>query len=144
MKKILLIVLTAVLVMIFMPLAHADMFVLYNDNKTGDGVPLDLSALKIGEFKTWTCDVDVSDNTTTAVSVAINGNQCTQGKCSLSSLNKFSPTAIALYSLNSSELAAGFASFAIDNTPLQRIRASLVTLTGGTNPHVTVRCTGVR
>lgn len=144
MKKILLTVLTAIsMMMIFVPLANADMFVLYNDNKTGDGRTADLYALK-SEFRTWSCDVDVSDNTTTAVSVAINGNQCNPAQCSQSSLNKFSPTAIALYSLSSPELAAGFGSFTIVDTPVQRLRASLITLTGGTNPFVTVRCTGVK
>ncbi|MBF0555606.1 MAG: hypothetical protein HQK96_13790 [Nitrospirae bacterium] len=144
MKKILLTVITAISMMIFVPLANADMFILYNDNKTGDGVPVDLSKLRMNEFKTWTCDVDVSDNSTTAVSVAISGNQCNPQQCSPSRLNRYSPMAIALYNLNPSELAAGFASFTIVDTPVQRIRASLITLTSGTNPYVTVRCTGVR
>ncbi|MCG6552267.1 MAG: hypothetical protein L7F77_08065 [Candidatus Magnetominusculus sp. LBB02] len=144
MKKILLTVLAAVTMLIFVPLANADMFVLYNDNKTGDGLPVNLYQLKPGEFRTWSCDIEVSDNSTTAVTVAINGNQCTQAQCRPSSLNKFSPIAIALYNMNSTELAAGFASFRIVDTPVQRIRASLVTLMGGTNPNITVRCTGVR
>ncbi|MBF0568370.1 MAG: hypothetical protein HQK95_05825 [Nitrospirae bacterium] len=144
MKKIIVTLLTAVSMMMFLPLANADMFVLYNDNKTGDGAPVDLSMLKINEFKTWSCDIDVSDNTVTAVSVAISGNQCDPSHCSPTRLNRYSPLAIALYNLNSAELAAGFASFRIVDTPVQRIRASLTTLTGGTNPYVTVRCTGVR
>ncbi|MBF0516962.1 MAG: hypothetical protein HQK97_07575 [Nitrospirae bacterium] len=144
MKKILfLTVITAISMAIFLPLSHADMFVLYNDNKTGDGVPVSLNMLQYGEFKTWSCDVDISDNTTTAVSVAINGNQCTRF-CSTTSMNKFSPMAMALYSLSTAELAAGMASFRFVDTPVQRIRASLITLTGGTNPQVTIRCTGVR
>ncbi|MEO5361959.1 MAG: hypothetical protein H7843_16215 [Nitrospirota bacterium] len=141
MKKLLLTLLTAVSMMICLQAANADMYVLYNDNKTGDGEVLDVSHT---EFRTWSCDIDVSQNTTTAVSVVINGNQCTPAQCSPSRLNKFSPTAIALYHLSPSELAAGFASFSIVDTPVQRIRASVVTLTGGTNPYVTVRCTGVK
>ncbi|MBF0486739.1 MAG: hypothetical protein HQK98_01130 [Nitrospirae bacterium] len=145
MKKIIVTLLTAVsMMMIFLPLANAAMFVLYNDNKTGDGAPVDLSKLTINEFKTWSCDIDVSDNSTTAVSVAISGNQCDPSHCSQSRLNKYSPMAMALYSMNISELAAGFASFSIVDMPVQRIRASVVALSGGTNPYVTVRCTGVR
>ncbi|MBF0320417.1 MAG: hypothetical protein HQL01_11510 [Nitrospirae bacterium] len=141
MKKILATLITALSLMTLLPLANADVIDLYNDNTTGSGVVKDVSA---NEFKTWSCDVSVSDTTVSAVEVRIDGNQCTAAKCGTAALNKFSPTPMALYSMAPAELAAGIGSFAIVDIPVQRIRASLVTLTGGTNPYVAVRCTGVK
>ena len=141
MKKILATLITALSLMMLLPLANADVIDLFYGNTTGSGAVKDVSP---NEFRTWTCDVSVSDTTASAVEVRIDGNQCTAAKCGASALSKFSPTPMALYSMNAAELVAGIGSFVIIDIPVQRIRASLVTLTGGTNPYVTVRCTGVK
>ena len=124
-------------------MAEAGMLMLFNNNSVGDSPPFDVSS---SGFKDWTCDVNVSDNNTSAVVVGINGNTCSVFDCPQSQLDKYSATWLYLYSLSTAELASGATSFTINNTPLQRIRGSLVTLTttGGTNPYVTVRCMGAK
>ncbi|MBF0538770.1 MAG: hypothetical protein HQL03_11020 [Nitrospirae bacterium] len=99
---------------------------------TGVGKVVNVS---YGEFRTWSCDVLVSDNTTTAIKVRVEGNQ---------GGGLFSPTGMAEYTLSGAELAAGIGSFSITDMPINTIRANLLTLTGGSSPAVTVRCTGVK
>ncbi|KJU87261.1 secreted protein [Candidatus Magnetobacterium bavaricum] len=99
---------------------------------TGAGKVVDVS---YAEFRSWSCDVLVSDSTATAVKVRIEGNQ---------GGSLFAPGGMAEYTLTVPELAAGIGSFSITDIPVNVIRANLVTLTGGSSPAVTVKCTGVK
>ncbi|MBF0337068.1 MAG: hypothetical protein HQL05_04480 [Nitrospirae bacterium] len=112
--------------------AYGDTFELLKDaTATGAGKVVNVS---YAEFRTWSCDVLVSDTTATAVKVRIEGNQ---------GGSVFAPGGMAEYTLSVSELAAGIGAFSITDIPVKAIRANLITLTGGISPAVTVRCTGV-
>ncbi|KJU86425.1 secreted protein [Candidatus Magnetobacterium bavaricum] len=111
-------------------IANAEMYVLL-DKRTTPGVG---STYRTNDEPTWTCDVSLSDNTTTSVSVRIEG--------SLGGV--FSPTGMADYTLSPAEMASYKGSFSISGIPVRFIRANLVTLTGGSSPAVTVNCLGVK
>ncbi|MBV6342027.1 hypothetical protein [Candidatus Magnetobacterium casense] len=111
-------------------IANAELYMLL-DSKTTTGAG---TAHRTNDEQNWTCDVALSDNTTTAVTVHIEGSLG----------DRFSPTGMAEYTLTAAEIAAYKASFTIVNTPVRKIRANLVTLTGGSSPAVTVNCLGVK
>ncbi|MBF0344205.1 MAG: hypothetical protein HQL06_08235 [Nitrospirae bacterium] len=132
-KKVLVLIAMMLSTCICVMTASADTFeLLKGATTTGPGR---VNNVSYGEFRTWSCDVLVSDNATTAVSVRIEGNQ---------GGSIFAPSGMAQYSLTSAELAVGIGSFSITDMPVNTIRANLLTLTGGNAPAVTVRCTGVK
>jgi hypothetical protein len=85
-------------------------------------------------FKHYSCEVEVSDNSTTAVVVAIDGNQ----SCGV----RYST--MVLHPLTWSDKVNYLGSFSIEGMAARCIRARLITLEGGVNPAVSVRCTGVK
>ncbi len=86
------------------------------------------------DHRTWACDVVVTGSPT-AVTVRIEGNQ---GRANFSSVG------MAEHEFTADELFDGIAQFSIVDTPARKIRARVVTLAGGTNPTVSVVCTGVQ
>lgn len=113
-------------------MAFADTWTFLNGvTATGTGKSYDLG---YGPFTKYSCDVEISDNSTSAVVVAIEGNQ----SCG----SRYSP--MVVHTLSASERAAYIGAFSIVDMPARCIRANLKTLTGGTTPAVTVRCTGVK
>ena len=97
---------------------------------TGPGQP---KSIQYENFKTFSCDVIVTGGPT-AVTVRIEGNQ---------GGSLFDPTGMATHTLTSTQLSAGIGWFSVPAMPVQKIRANLLELTGGTNPTVTVICGGV-
>jgi hypothetical protein len=85
-------------------------------------------------FKQYSCEVEISDNSTSAVVVAIEGNQSCGPRYAV----------MAEFTLTTNERAAQIGAFSIVDMPARCIRARLKTLTGGAGTSVTVRCTGVK
>ena len=95
-----------------------------------------LRAVTFADLRTWTCDVTVSDNTTTAITVMIQGNQTGD--------LVFDPGGMAEVTFTPAQIAARRLSFSMVDMPARYLRANVITLTGGTSPAITVTCTGVR
>ena len=83
-------------------------------------------------YKSWGCDVEIT-GAPTAVTVRVEGNEGT---------TIFDPTGMAEFTMNAGQLAAGIGTFVIVEHPVKNIRGNLITLTGGTNPTVTLSCIG--
>jgi hypothetical protein len=113
-------------------MASADTWTLLNGVTTaGAGRPYDLG---YGPFSKYSCEVELSDNSTSAVVVAIEGNQSCGPRYAV----------MAEFTLTTNERAAQIGAFSIVDMPARCIRARLKTLTGGASTAVTVRCTGVK
>jgi hypothetical protein len=124
--------LAAVLAMAVAAPAWAATFLLLDAvGTTGPGV---VATSAYDDFKDWSCDVIATGSPTTVV-IRIDGNQ---------GGDLFGPYGMATHTFSPAELAAGIAQFSIGGMPAKRIRANLITLTGGANPTITVRCTGVK
>jgi hypothetical protein len=132
MKRSVLSVVLAVVVLATPFIACADTWTLLNGvTAAGAGRFYDLG---YGPFAKYSCDVEISDSSTSDVVVAIEGNQSCGSRYSV----------MTTYTMSAAERAAQIGSFSIVDMPTRCIRANLKTLTGGTSPTVTVRCTGVK
>ena len=83
-------------------------------------------------YKDWGCDVTAFGNPSSII-IRIEGNQ--EG-------NTYDPTGMAIKTFDAAEIAAKFASFVMVGQRVKQIRGNIVTLSGGTAPAVTVKCTG--
>lgn len=120
-------------IFVLMPvIANAGAAILLLDAATATGAG-PAEATITHRITNWSCDATITGSPT-AVTVRIEGNQ---GRTAL-----FSPTGMATHVFAAGELTAGIASFGIANTPVNQIRGNITTLTGGTNPTVTVICGG--
>ena len=105
---------------------------LYSDNATGASpTSYDNSS---SQWKDWSCDVLVSDNTTTTVKVRLEGNM---GGAT------YSPIGLCEHTLSATEVSAYVGTFSCLGLPVRNIRANLVTNSTAAN-YVTVRCIGVK
>lgn len=95
---------------------------------TGPGEP----EVIVDAFNEWGCDVTVFGNAST-VTVVFEGNQ---------GGSEYDPEGWAIKTLDTAEIAAGFAQFGVSSPPLKKIRGNLTVLTGGTAPDVTLLCVG--
>ena len=82
--------------------------------------------------QTWGCDVITFGNMSSGV-VRIEGNQ---GGAA------YDPAGMATHTLTSAQLTAGIGSFVITSHAVKKVRANIVSLSGGANPRLTVQCTG--
>lgn len=131
MKKLTSLAVTVLLLVSLSAFAAETLTLLSGANATGPG---SAAAVGSGIYKTWACDIVVTGSPT-AVTVRIEGNQ---------GGTLFDPTGMATHTCTSGQLAAGICSFGFDSMPALSLRANIITLTAGTNPTVTVRCTGVQ
>ena len=125
------------LVVVFLVLAMAAIvhagtntnFVLLNQIRaTGAGSTFDVRYA----HQTWGCDVITFGNMSSGV-VRIEGNQ---------GGTAFDPAGMATHTLTSAQLTAGIGSFVITSHAVKKIRANIVSLSGGTDPRLSVQCTG--
>ena len=82
--------------------------------------------------QTWGCDIITFGNMSSGV-VRIEGNQ---------GGTVYDPQGMATHTLTSAQLTAGIGSFDITSSPVKKVRANIISLSGGTDPRLTVRCTG--
>ena len=87
-------------------------------------------------FSEWGCDAIPFGNMSAYV-VRIEGNQ--GGAV-------YDPAGMAThtrtFATHSSQFNAGISSFTISTAPVKKIRANIVSLSGGADPRLTIRCTG--
>ncbi|MCI4624773.1 MAG: hypothetical protein L3V56_02315 [Candidatus Magnetoovum sp. WYHC-5] len=136
-RSIVWVVVLLIMVLVYKPCRlYADTFTLLDAAQaTGHGKAANV---KYKDNSIWGCDVIVTGSPT-AVTVRIEGNQgCDSAHACNAEI--FDPSGIAEHTLTTTQLQAGIGSFSIHTKPVINIRANLVTLTGGTNPAVTVRC----
>lgn len=102
------------------------------ERSTGAG---DAQAVRYA-FSEWGCDAIPFGNMS-AYSIRIDGNQ--GGAV-------FDPQGMATHTRtfanHSAQFKAGISSFVISTTPVKKIRSNIVSLSGGADPRLTVRCTG--
>jgi len=80
----------------------------------------------------WGCDVITFANMSSAV-VRIEGNQ---------GGSAFDPAGMATHTMTAAQIAAGIGSFEIVDHTVKKIRANVISLSGGADPRVSVTCTG--
>jgi len=83
-------------------------------------------------YESWGCDITVTGGPA-VVRVRIEGNV---------GASTFDPAGMADITLVGPQLSAGIATIEIANHRVKQIRGNLVTLTGGTNPTVSLNCVG--
>lgn len=87
-------------------------------------------------FNEWGCDVIPFDNMS-AYSIRIEGNQ---------GGTVYDPQGMATHTRtfanHSAQFKAGISSFTISTTPVKKIRRNILSLSGGADPRLTIRCTG--
>ena len=98
------------------------------ETATGAAAPQDVRYA----YKTWGCDIVTFANMSSGV-VRIEGNQAG---------TLYDPAGMGTHTLTSAQLTAGIGSFVITDAPVKQVRANIVSLSGGANPSLTVRCTG--
>ena len=104
-------------------------FVLLNQIRaTGAGATYDVRYA----HQTWGCDVITFGNMSSGV-VRIEGNQ---------GGTAFDPAGMATHTLTSAQLTAGIGSFEITSHAVKKVRANIISLSGGADPRLTVQCTG--
>lgn len=85
-------------------------------------------------WKDWTCDVSVSDNTTSTVKVRLEGN--------VSGVT-YSATGLCEHTLPSVDVSSYKGTFSCVGLPVNNLRGYLVTNSTGSN-RVSLRCVGVK
>ena len=87
-------------------------------------------------FNEWGCDA-VPFGNMSAYSIRIDGNQ---------GGTAFDPQGMATHTRtfanHSAQFKAGISSFTISTTPVKKVRATIISLSGGADPRLTIRCTG--
>jgi hypothetical protein len=87
--------------------------------------------IPLESYKCWSVQVNIT-GAPTAVTVALEGN-----------ITGTIFGTMVSHALSAAELIATQANFIITEMPANQIRGKLITLTGGTNPTVTMICVGV-
>lgn len=83
-------------------------------------------------YRLWGCEVLIT-GAPTAVTVRVEGNQ---------GADVYDPGGMAELTMSAAQLAAGIATFEIAFHRVVKIRGNLITLTGGTDPTVSLNCVG--
>lgn len=104
-------------------------YVLFTNTTTLGAHP---SAVVVQAYHTWGCDVTITGGPS-VVRVRVEGNVGAAA---------FDPDGMADVTLVGPQLSAGIATINIVNHKVKQIRGNLVTLTGGTNPTVSMNCVG--